>query len=298
MRSSVMPLNRVIALSLTAIVMFGAVLFAYSVDDAVTDQITAEIGESTAILANQMDDKLDRGLSGRYREISVAAALLAEPSSNSDGALKNWINHRNASYTDFIWIGLINKQGELLTDVGQPPASVDFLAWDSVQKILRGTAKQESLSSRLNIDVNGTNKSTPSRMIDMAVPVVDARGDVMSIIVATTSWQWAEEIATSLMGSGQVARGTDLFILSDTGEILLGPASVREIPADLGSLRSAKRGAKGFAIETWPGDRKYVTGYARSDGHAGSSGFGWTILVRQNADLALAPVEKDRKSVV
>ena len=95
-----MPLNRVIAFSLMTIVILDAVFFAYSVDHVVTGQITAEIGQSTAILANQMQDKLDRGLYERYREISVAATLLSEASSDNEVALKKWLTHHGAPFAD------------------------------------------------------------------------------------------------------------------------------------------------------------------------------------------------------
>ena len=291
MLSTAMPLNRVIAFSLMTIVILDAVFFAYSVDHVVTGQITAEIGQSTAILANQMQDKLDRGLYERYREISVAATLLSEASSDNEVALKKWLTHHDAPYTDFAWVGLINTRGDLLASVGQRPPKDDFLVWPSVQAVLSEPERAETAIGRLNIGKGGDGKPSPAQYIDMAVPVIDATGHLKSIVVATIDWRWAHDIGASLFSAGQVVRSTELFVLSDEAEILLGPPSVQEIPAGLGSVRKAKGGANGYAIETWPGGTRYVTGYARSDGHGGFRGFGWIILVRQNAGVALAPVE-------
>ena len=74
--------------------------------------------------------------------------------------------------------------------------------------------------------------------------------------------------------------------------MLLGPQGLTGKKLELDSARQAMSGANQFAIEQWPDGGRYVTGYARSDGYRNFAGLGWIVLVRQNADLALAPATK------
>ena len=131
----VIPLGRVIAVSLTAIAIGGALLFAFAVDRLLTKPFSDEVGQSMAILANQMQDKLDRGFYERYRELSLASKLLVNSPGDQKRTLENWINNRQRSDTDFIWLALIDLQGDVLASAGQHSGDQDYLMWPGVQNI-------------------------------------------------------------------------------------------------------------------------------------------------------------------
>ena len=67
------PLSRIVAICLMAIILGGAVLSTYAVEEYVSKRMQEAIGRSISTLAFQLQDKLDRGLSERHREISIAA---------------------------------------------------------------------------------------------------------------------------------------------------------------------------------------------------------------------------------
>ena len=296
MLGRVLPLSRIIAISLSAIVAGGAVLSAYTVEEYVSKRTQEAIGRSISTQAKQLQDKLDRGLFERHRELTIAAAQFTSSASDQLLSIKHWIETRQRTDGDFAWLGVIDTSGQLLATASQYPAGEDFLSWPSVQTLLHQPERHDAESYFRNVHTaQGGNRT--AQLIDMAAPILEASGRARAFLLASIDWHWAQEIGTSDASGNQDAKEKDVFVLSDRNDILLGPPTAEGYLSNLYSVRGARDGESSYKVETWPDGVRYITGFAQSDGHRGFRGFGWIVLVRQNAELALRPIKDLKRQI-
>lgn len=59
-----------------------------------------------------------------------------------------------------------------------------------------------------------------------------------------------------------------------------------------------ERAARTLASELWPDGRPYVTGYSKSDGYRSYPGLHWIVLVREDRQLAYAPVRSLQTNIL
>ena len=111
------------------------------------------------------------------------------------------------------------------------------------------------------------------------------------VLAAQISWSWADEIRDSVTGTLKGDQGGDLLVLNSSGNVILGPAAMLGKTLHLGQQGSpghAKRCVRRAATICSPMPRRMAT--------AISGGLGWSVLVRQDAQIALAPVRQAAKS--
>lgn len=254
-------------------------------------RLEQEIGASLRLLADQMQDKLDRVMFERYREIGSAARMIGQLDLLSRPQdLEIWFKEFRASHPDYSWLGMVNSSGRIVlgadgllvgTDVSDEP-------WfkSSLQEATVGEVRQ------LRQFGDGPASRT-DRYLAVSAPVLDQTGRTSGALTGLLDWNWAEEVRDSLVGKSS-AGGVEVLVLDAAGAALLGPADLPSTPLDLKSVRAAMTGHSNFSREDWPDGHSYVTGFARSDGHSSFSGLGWLVLVRQDADVALEPVTRLR----
>ena len=289
MLGKVLPLSRVIAIPLTAIVVGGALLSSYAIEAYVSKRTQEVIGRAVATLAIQLQDNFDRGLFERYRELSLAAAQSSPSIDSKLKAIERWIATRNHFDTDFNWLGLVLSNGDVLAEAGRKQNTKDFLRWPSVETLLSHPERPEAQASlRYNSSPGGAGVAA-APVIEIAAPVFDESGQTKAFLLASLNWEWAREASGPSNVNGPA--GSDVFVVSDRDEILLGLPSVQGPISGLRSVRNARNGQSSYELETWPDGVQYITGFARSDGHRNFGGFGWIILVRQNAEIALTPIQ-------
>ena len=279
-----------------AIILGGGVLSTYAVEEYVSKRMQETIGRSISTLAFQLQDKLDRWLFERHREISIAASQVSISAKAQPSSIEHWLRSRHQFDDDFSWLALIDTNGRIEAEAGENRSSGDLLQWPSVQVLLQHPERHNAESHFRNIR-RGDAGSVTEHLIDMAAPVLDDSGQIHAFILASIDWHWAQAIATSVANNDQDAKGTDAFVLSDQADILLGPPTVGNDLSNLHSIRGARDGQISFALETWPDGIRYLTGFARSDGHRGFRGFGWTVLIRKNAELALLPINDMKRQI-
>jgi diguanylate cyclase (GGDEF)-like protein len=85
----------------------------------------------------------------------------------------------------------------------------------------------------------------------------------------------------------------EVFVISQRDQqILLGSKEMIGKKVDLTSVKQARNGKNSWLIETWPDGKEYMTGYIKGSGYMDYDGLGWTVLVRQPEDIAIAPVNQ------
>ncbi|MEH2612911.1 cache domain-containing protein [Bradyrhizobium sp. AZCC 1693] len=186
----------------------------------------------------------------------------------------------------YSWLGLADVNGKVLTAKG------GMLEGESVAQrpwFRRG------LVAPTAIDVHEAQllarlmpaAPEPYRFIDMAAPLRHNGSTVAGVIGAHINWSWVAEGLAGLQASG-----IDLLLLSRERVVLFGPPDLINKPLNIGSAQAANRVTSAVLDERWPNGKDYITVTVPAVGYADLPSFGWSLLIRQNLDEALAPTRE------
>lgn len=114
------------------------------------------------------------------------------------------------------------------------------------------------------------------------------------MLAAHLSWEWSREVEASIVNplKGRL-KGVEVFVVSKKDDtILLGPEAFTGKRMTDAVLQQARSGKSSYVIEQERGRDSYLTGYAYGDGYMNYPGLGWTVIIRQPADIAFASVHQ------
>lgn len=251
-------------------------------------------GNELTQLAEVMASRLDRGMFERYREIGTIAgmdALRGVWAANPD-ALRDLLERMQLSYPDYAWIGYVRKDGTVVaaTKGMLEGVSVAQRPWfiEGMQKPFAGDVHEALLLAKM---LGPRTDNEPFRFVDVAYPVRNATGEIIGVLGAHLSWDWATEVRQSLLaGEGQMAQA-DVSILDSKGKVLLGRNlnSAMLTPQQLAMIRERPSGsglAYGNDADQW------LTGYAVGRGFRDYPGLDWLVVARLPVEVANRPVHE------
>ena len=262
-------------------------------------QAEADIGRSLAELAFQTTDKLDQGMFERYREVKLMAERHEITGREVPAGVKRaMLDSMQATYPYYAWIGLTDKAGKVAVASRGLLENVDVSHRPWFAAAGKGQHLHDVHEAVLLAKLLPNPRREPLRLFDIAFPYRGRNGEVEGVLAAHLSWEWAADIERSVLRPLAERRAVDTLILSRSGSVLLGPEAYADKVLDLESVRQARQGGSGSAIETWPDGRRYLVGYSPSRGYKTYPGLGWLVVVRQPLDDAYRPVEALKKKIL
>jgi signal transduction histidine kinase/ActR/RegA family two-component response regulator len=299
MKSRPFKLRFLLAASITLLALVITSVVSFTVGRSGLERLERSIGLSLAMLADQMQDKLDRGLFERIREINNMAGILAsgEPRPGQQ-VVRPWLEQMQMTLPDYVWIGVADSNGQV-TVAAQGMMEGTDVAQDSWFRAgLKGAVFGDVHgASTVGAQLAAAREGEATRLIAVAAPI-NVRGRIEGVVGAQLSWNWAKEVQDSLFGSVSGHVGIEALVLGADGTVLLGPPEVIGKQLGLESIRPQSVGTRRFAVETWPDGTGYLSGFAEDVEYPLFGGLGWRILVRQRAALALAPVVSLRQQII
>lgn len=260
-------------------------------------QVGNDIGESLTLLASRMAASLDNGLFERYREIqNVASFSELFATEDQPDRWRPVLEQLQLTYQHYAWIGVTDADGTVLAATGGllETRNVSQRPWfkEARSAPFVGDVHEAELLASL---LPGLTGSEPPRFVDVAAPIV--RGDrKIGVLGAHLSWKWAEERRQNVLKPVEAERRVDVLIVDRDGNPLLGPLGRAD--ARLPQSRIAPLLLRGHGTETWNDGQDYLTAAVRASGHRDYAGLGWTVLVRQPIDTALAPARQLQWQIV
>ena len=260
-------------------------------------QVGNDIGESLTLLASRMAASLDNGLFERYREIqNVASFSELFATEDQPDRWRPVLEQLQRTYQHYAWIGVTDADGTVLAATGGllETRDVSQRPWfkEARSAPFVGDVHEAVLLASL---LPGLTGSEPPRFVDVAAPIV--RGDrKIGVLGAHLSWKWAEERRQNVLKPVEAERRVDVLIVDRDGNPLLGPLGRAD--ARLPQSRIAPLLLRGHGTETWNDGQDYLTAAVRASGHRDYAGLGWTVLVRQPIDTALAPARQLQWQIV
>lgn len=223
-------------------------------------------------------DLLARRLNQLWQEVSALAGIVDIEAPAKVREKLDLISRLDGRYS---WIGVTDVTGTVLT------ATAGMLEGQSVaerpwfRRGLRGPTAVDVHQAQMLAKLMPASPE-PYHFIDFAAPIQRSNA-VLGVVGAHFDWRWVVSSLNSL-----AAPGIDLLLLSRDRNVLYGPANLIGKPLDIGAAQAANRVTSAVLDERWPDGKDYVTVVVPTISYGNLPGFGWTLLVRQNLDEALA----------
>jgi PAS domain S-box-containing protein len=284
-----------LALAFTLLSVVLTVLLVNVIEHRNTEQVKTSIGYGLTELALQTSDKLERGMYERYREVRLIAQRRGLRSDSPLARRRETLDQMQDSYGYYSWIGMAGLDGKVQVAAKGLLEGADVSKRPWFQDALRGKHAGDVHEALLLAKVL-PQQEEPWRFVDVAFPVPDDAGRPQGVLGVHLSWQWARDVERSVIAPIAARRQVEALIVDARGRVLLGPPGWLGRTLDLPSLKAAHAQKDGgYVVEKWADGESWLVGYARGRGYADYPGLGWTVLVRQNADDAYAPVRRLRE---
>ncbi len=275
-----------------ALALVLSLVLSYLAAENSKHQIEQREGESFAIRAKNALDVMDRGMFERSREIRNAAILdeIRNPRVPVDRK-REILERLQNNFNAYAWIGICDTKGNGLVGTGRYLEGKDLSKrpWCSKGRdsYYIGDVHDALLLAKLLPNPSGQ----PFYLVDVAAPVIDAKGVLQGVLCGHIYWNWAEEALDSAKTPGK-----EMFLLSRDGLVLSGPEQARSdlsklAPLTMQAIRQEGNDS-GFLLEKWANGKTYLVGYAKSSGYRDYPGLGWSSLIRQDVTQAFAPARQ------
>lgn len=299
-RTKPIRLRILLASAIAALSGLLVILAAIAVGETGIETIHEEVGHSLAVLADQMQESLDRGLFERSREISTAAASLTLLSliDGPADAQRRWLAARKELYPEYSGLAILSPDGRVLAATDPKLESTDFSAkpWfkAATREATVGDIREDDAFESPELAAGQT-----AHFVDIAAPIRSETGETRGVLVASLDWTWVKEIHDSVFGATATGSPIEIIVLNRKGVPLIGPKALQGRVFDMSAIDAAKAVGNRFTIGPWPDEEQsYVTGVAESDGYRSFPGLRWTVLVRRKVDGALAGASRLQQDIV
>lgn len=284
------------AISLVSLLLTAAVSYVIA-HDAVA-RLELQIGRSLALLADEMQDKLDRAMFERLQSLYDMTEIAKIPSkTETPDSLRASLERFQGAYADYSWVGYANRDGTIESATGGVLEGTNVAQQEWFKEGLEGPYVGDVKLHGGHPERSASGRRKVPDFIDLSVPVSDDE-ETLGVLGATLSADWAEEVKDTLLGSMKSTIPADVIVLNEAKQVLFGPDNIAGKALDLESIRGARAGVASFAIEQWPDGRSYVTGYSKSDGYRSYPGLHWIVLVREDQKLAFKPVRSLQHNIL
>ncbi|MFT3800957.1 MAG: histidine kinase [Burkholderiaceae bacterium] len=299
--------------------LLAAVLASIWMSTSSRQRIEENSGQAFQQYATQISNEIDVQLDARLTWIATLADALASVPEADRPAL---LARERERLPEFDWLALATADGELADATGR---------FDRTPPIARRAWFRNGLAAPWIDDLNAQATSQAAgqpppaggapgvpgvpgapgaaaspEALQLAAPLVDARGRVVGVLGAQLGGTWVERFGADLIGSLRIRHQVQVLVLNEAGVVLFGPSpmlgrpiagqpspAIRQAAETLrrerADTQNRRHGAPaGHAIERWGDEVPHLAGWSLSDGYGRFAGNGWTVWVREPAEQAFA----------
>src|SRR5438552_9646175 len=280
-----------VLISVLPVVMLtiGAIAFRY-----VETRMVATAGETLALSAAEVSDKLDRFLIERYGDVLMMARTFSVQSHNREFQ-SAYVAGMKTAYPDYLWIGATNQRGQIV--VATDPATVgrDYSAQPWFQAVRNGQGVHMG-------DVEPFAVMGGPDAIAMTAPITGPRGEFLGVVTTRVGIPGLENVMTGTLLAFRQREGfwgaLEYQFLTDKGVAFIdsdlqhkGHVNLKQLGLPSALLSEASLSSYVEEVHM----RRHVpviTGYARTQARGGFEGMHWTVLMRMDRRDVLAPIRE------
>ncbi|MEW6543920.1 MAG: PAS domain-containing protein [Nitrospirota bacterium] len=253
-------------------------------------------GESLALAASDIADKLDLVLYERYSDVQVFAKTLATHHHQTDELSQTLIEWQQV-HSLYLWIGVTDAAGRVMAATEQQSLGHDYSqdAWFQAVRD-RGEPYAE--------DAHVSEKAGGRLAVSFAAPIHGADKQFLGAVTARVGLPSLETILARtvrlFLTERRISGEVEWLLTASDGRVLadstLGPQSqIHHVePVLLPSAFLLTAAIQPGYVEEVHAKRRVpvLTGYARTEGYGRFRGFQWGVLVRLPRADVVAPIRK------
>jgi signal transduction histidine kinase len=233
--------------------------------------------------AVQVRQALAASLATRQSVVQATAAQILASNDRGNQALRRHLDAVQAQFPEFAWLGVADEQGRVTAATGglHEGDDVSHQRWFT-QGRAQAVGRIGAWAAMPGTAPSPVGEARVARVIDLAMPLTHAGGITVGVLGGQLSWAWVERLLAELRQAVDASRPLDVLLLAEDGTVLVGPSPWLGRPLPSGAALSQ--------------GGVYLLGQ-RAEQPQRDGGFGWSVLVRQDARTALAPARSTRQVV-
>jgi len=246
------------------------------------ESIEREEGEKLLAEAKFFAELTDMTIGRQLVDLQSRAALIPvlELIETPDRLIQ-WINAIQQAIPEYAWIGFADQDGNIRAAtgkilVGENVSTREWFVRAKTQPVTIDVHEAKLLEKYLP-----PREGEPWRFVDIAVPVLDRKGNTMGVLGAHLSWDWLVNQHQRFSDSLTRRQHAEVIVADSDGSIRLVGANFGKGSVDqLTSFKQALDSRSGWLKETWPDGKSYVVGYTLNPGFNQYHQLGWVTLIR------------------
>ena len=255
-------------------------------------RMVATAGETLALTAAEVSDKLDRVLYERYVDVQMIARAFSAQSHNREFQ-SSYIAWMKTSYPMYLWIGVTNARGQIV--VATDPAMVgrDYSAAPWFQAVQNGQ-KVHVRDVEPFAEIGGVDS------IAFTARIAGPRGEFLGVVKTRVGIPMLENVLTRTLVTFEQREEflgkMEYQFLTQQGVAFIGSdlqhkSHVNLKQLGLPSALLSERSSSSYVEEEHRSRHvPVISGYAKTQGHGDFEGLHWTVLMRMDRRDVLAPI--------
>lgn len=289
-----------ISLLFGALVLALAVALSAAVGSLVSARLTASSGLALHSLARSVANVLSDGMKERMRDVELlAAAAFTTHWSDHRAEVQASLSRLQRGGDAYAWVGIADAQGRVAMATGNMLVGVDVSSRPWFGSALQGPFVGDVHPAKLLAQLlPPAHDGGPPRFVDFAAPIRGPNGELRGVLGAHGHWDWVGDVIRRLRSTAVRDQGVRVFIVDRGGKVIHRPSDVAEAPLKVGfGSLAATLPAEGGKMLRWPDGKDYLTAQIAVADLPGLQPLGWTVLVRQPKDDALAAATEARWAI-
>lgn len=291
-----LTLGQQISIMIAGITFIGLAAVALFAADLSRREMVERIKSDMAATAGGLADRLESDLLERYTDIRQLSQMqpLNSVWEASPSLIRTVLDQLQIALPSYAWIGFARPDGTVVaaTRGMLEDASVAARPWftEGLKGPFLGDVHEAVLLSKL---LDNTTTGEPRRFVDVAFPVYSGDRRLLGVLGAHLAFEWVDSLR---LGALKAKPSIDIWVLSQGGEILLGP-TLPAPPFSPARIAAMEQEASGVFVDDTARDGQVLTGFSVVASDA-MPPLGWIIVARQNARAAFAAPSRVAGSIV
>ena len=271
----------VIATALLAALVPSAMLLGtvhHAAHDIVDELVTEKLRERADAAAGA----LAISLFNHWRDVGLAAAGIAP--GDDPAKIRGIVEGAARNHEQYAWFGIASPDGKVIAANGGLLEGQDVSTRPWFREGLHGPFAGDVHEAVLLQRILQPDAKEPLRFVDFSLPL-ERNGKVFAVAGAHLNWTWVTSLFRTVM------RGdADLMLVSRDGLVLVGPPDLQGKTLHFPRLRLAQQGGARSFLDVWPDGTQYFSAVTPSVRYRTLPSFGWSVVAREPASDAYAPL--------